>query len=445
MFAFTYSAAILAIINLGFAAFLIFKKWKIKLARYLVALFLTSTICLAGNVFADISYTENLFIFWAGTSLIGAIFAMAVYANLIEVFTGHPITKLKIALIYIPGIILSLFAYSKYSITEINFPYNMAAESTAGSLYCYVLVYTVLLWIFSLIRVIQMHQKATITQKAQISYIFVGFGIASLCTMFCNAILPLFGNTAYFTLGPQSIVFLSITLTYSILKHGLLNIKIIIQKSLIYSLLIITVIGLYLIFISLITSLITFTGIKYHFIASLFAALFGAIGVPPLKKYLKRKTDKIFFKDRVPYTDAVHALSSAMNLSLDLHDLLKRTAETLCVIFKPNEIKIFLNREKILLHKKNSHNSRITIINDADFEILPADDDSMLVNAEYDSITLAQVFIGEKLSGDIYLPEDRQILQTFSGQFAMALQKTFYFEKMKKHAKKLEKILSDKK
>lgn len=449
MFAFTYSAAILSIVNLGFAAFLFILYWrknkKQHIIKYLILLLVTSAIWLLGNAISDITTNFNDLVLWGGIALIAGNLTMASYLCIVEYFVYERISKCKFIIFFLPVIIMSLFAFTKYNIYDAIFPFNKPAISITGELYWVVLSYIFFTWFYSLIIVIKKIKTATTIQRAQINYIFFGFAFQFVGAIICTFILPFMGNNSYFTLSPQFIIFLNGAIAYAILKHRLIDVKIIIQKSLVYSLIIIVVVGIYLLIISLITSLITLTGIKYHFIASLFAALFGAIGVPPLKKYLKRKTDKIFFKDRVPYADAVHALSSAMNLSLDLHDLLKRTAETLCTIFKPNEIKIFLNRENILLHKKNSHNSRITILSDAEFEILPADDDSMLVNAEYDSITLAQVFIGEKLSGDIYLPEDRQILQTFSGQFAMALQKTFYYEKMKKHAEKLENLLSNKK
>ncbi|MCX6782013.1 MAG: hypothetical protein NTW66_02775 [Candidatus Magasanikbacteria bacterium] len=432
MFAFTYSAAILAIINLGFAAFLIVKKWEIKLARYLAALFASSTICLVGNALADISYTEKSLIFWAGTALIAAIFAMAIYANLIEVFTGHSITILKFALIYVPAIVLSLFAYSKYSITGTNFPFNKAAESTTGPLYFFVLGYTIILWIFSLIRVVEMRRKATVVQRAQISYIFLGFGLASLGTMLCNAILPLFGNISYFTLGPQCIIFLSAALAYTILKHGLLNIKVVIQKSIIYSVIIGAIIGFYLLIINTALIWLDLSQSVSYPIASLLAALVGAIGIPPINKFLQKKTDKIFFKDHISYSEAMYNLSLALNLNIDLNSLIESTAEELYKIFKPTGIKIYLVREKLLFERDGGPNT-IKISEEDLFEILPkGDDDELFVNAEHDGANLAQILIGEKKTGEIYLPEDREILNTFSFQFALALEKTNLFERLKK-------------
>lgn len=449
MFVFTYSAAILSIVNLGFAAFLFVLYWrknkKQHIVKYLILLLVASAIWLLSNAIADITATFNDLVLWGGIALIAGNLTMASYLCIVEFFVYERISKCKLIIFFLPVIVMGLFAFTKYNIYDAIFPFNKPAISITGELYWVVLSYIFFTWFYSLIIVIKKRKTATTIQKAQINYIFFGFAFQFVGAIICTFILPFMGNNNYFTFSPQFIIFLNGAIAYAILKHRLVDVKIIIQKSVIYLFLIATVIGAYLLAVCLLSLFASHYNSAYQPFAILLATLLGIIGVPYLKKYFKRKTDKIFFKDRVPYTDAVHAISSAMNLSLDLNDLLKRTAETLCTIFKPNEIKIFLYRENILLHKKNSHNSRITILNDAEFEILPTDDDSMLVNAEYDSNTLAQVFIGEKLSGDIYLPEDRQILQTFSGQFAMALQKTFYFEKMKKHAEKLEKLLSNKK
>ncbi len=431
MFAFTYSAAILAIINLGFAAFLIIKKREIRLAKYLAALLAASTICLLANALADVSYTEKSLIFWAGTALIGAIFAMAIYAHLIEVFTGHQNTVRKIIFIYFPAIILSSFAYSKFSIASTNFPFNKVAESTIGPLYLFVLSYTVILWIFSLARVVQMRRNATVVQRAQISYIFLGFAITSLGTMIFNAVLPLFGNITFFTLGPQCIVFLNAALAYSILKHGLLNFKIIIQKSIIYSVIIGAVIGFYLLIIN--TALIWLNlskSISYP-AASLLAAIVGAVSIPPINKFLQKITDKIFFKDHISYSEAMYNLSLVLNINIGLNSLLENTTKELYKTFKPTNLKIYLVREK-LLFERNSLARVANVSHEDSFEIMQSEnDDTLFVNAEHDGANLAQILIGEKITGEIYLPEDRDILNTFSFQFALALEKTFLFERLR--------------
>jgi len=439
MFLFTYSAAILSIICFGIAFYVIIHDHKNPLSRYFGLYVFFIAIFNGATAMADVSSTEANYRFWSGIVLLGGLFFIAFFICFTEYFTKKkPLTTTQQILIFTPAIIMSCLGFTRLLVDSVYFPANMPAQNTMGVLQYPILIYTFAGMSFVFSRLWTHIRNTTYKKKLQGIYITVGFLIVVTAAATFSVILPVFDEPRFFAIAPQFSIFMILLAAYAIFKHRLLNIKLIIQKSVIYLFLIFVVIGIYLLAISLLSMFAINYSSAYQPLAIIIAALLGATGVPILKKYLKRKTDKIFFKDHMPYSDAVHELSYSMNLNLGFNDLLNATTESLYKVFKPLKITIYLIKEKIICERECVPElKKIKIIHTDHFDILPDNSDKLYINAEHDGLVLAQIVIGEKISGDIYLPEDRSVLTTFSYQFAMALQKTQYFEKLKKSQKNI--------
>jgi hypothetical protein len=441
MFFFTYTAAVLAIICFGIAAFILLKSRRNPLAKYFGLYVLCVGIWVGANALADIATTDFTYRLWANLAMTGGVFFISFYICFAEyLISGKPLKKLKKALFFLPAIIFSILGFTtKLYVAETILLVDSPSQNTMGVLNTPIFIYVFGVLIFGFVRLLINISKTSYQKKQQSIYIAIGFFIILSAAAISSMILPFFGIYEYYTTGPQFAIFMILLAAYAVFKHCLLDIKLIIQKSVIYLILVGSVIGIYLAIICLVSSVATHLNSSFQPYAVLIAALFGAVGVPPLKKYLKRKTDKLFFKDHMPYSDAVHELSQSMNLNLELKDLLNYTTESLYKVFKPKKITIYLKREKLLYERNAVPELKKGVITKiTDFGQLPDDDDKLYINAEHDGMTLAQIIIDEKKSGDIYLPEDRSILTTFSYQFAMALEKTNYYEKVKKRAERLK-------
>lgn len=441
MFIFTYTAAILSIICFGVAFFILMRGYDNLLSRYLGLYVFSVAIFNGATALADVSVTELSYRFWSGLVLAGGLFFIAFFLCFTEYFTTEkPLTLAQKIIIFFPATIMACLGFTRLCVDEVFFPPNMPAQNTMGILQYPILIYTFSAMLFAFIRLMSHIRSTQYQKRLQSIYITVGFFVVLIAAATFSVILPVFGEYRFFSVAPQFSIFMIALAAYAIFKHKLLNIKLIIQKSVIYIILIGVVVGVYLIIVSLLSFSATFYNSSYQPLAVIAASFLGAVGVPPLKSFLKRKTDKLFFKDHMPYADAVNELSSVMNSNLEINDLLDSTASTLHSIFKPLDIKVYLIREKTLYEWSGSpFSTEARISKTEDFDFMPGDDDKLYVNAEHDGAILAQIVIGEKKSGDIYLPEDRSIMTTFSYQFAMALQKTFLFEQVKKHTEQLAK------
>lgn len=115
----------------------------------------------------------------------------------------------------------------------------------------------------------------------------------------CSSFLPMFGINFY----PHTMIFLptyALLLSYAIFKYQFLNLRIVLEKSIVYSLLIATVSIAYLAFV------ITFEKIVQHFLGysassiSLLSAFIIGIAIIPLRNKIQFFLDRSLFKGTQP-------------------------------------------------------------------------------------------------------------------------------------------------
>lgn len=386
---------------------------------------------IAGMFFYRSSSPESN-MFWCTILYVAATLIASSFLYFTYIFPSqkeHNIFYQMLFIISVNAAIIIMIIWPNLIIQSVTVRPGMEKAISFSKFYWFYFIYILSFFSYGFIRLFKKYRNCTGIKRSQIQYLLTGYALSANLAFATNLIMPWIGYFFLNWLGQiLTIIMVSFT-AYAIVRHQLLDIKIIIQKSIVYAILVGAIISLYLLIISVIPIWFTISNTSLHPLASLLSAFLGALGVPPLRKFLQRKTDKIFFKDHVPYADAVHRLGSVMNLNLDLNSLVNGTLNELCDIFKPKEIKIYLIREKKLFTRDCGPD--ITVTQEENFDLLPMNDDSLFINAEYDGVNSAQILIGEKRSGDAYLPEDRQIMTTFSYQFAMALQKTLLYEQLK--------------
>ena len=430
MFLFTYTAAILTIIFIGFAAFIFKKKPKDPVAKLLCINMLADGLWIGSNAMADISTTPGTLIFWSGMALIGASFFASTFLCFVDAFIHEKIPAKRSFFIYLlPSIFFSVFAFSKYSIADTFFPPGLPAQIAPGTLYNIFPLFLLITLLYCALRVAVTYRGSGSQKRKQIVYIDTGFIIAILGGVIFDAILPLKGEFRFYTLGPQFSIFLAIFSAYAILKHQLLDIKIVIQKGLIYTILLGAIVFVYLTLIFGLNLVIgDITGIRE--ISALLTIILGIFSVPIIDKYLKKITNPIFFKDTYDYSEAMRDLSEILNKNITVSEIAQKTSDKLKEIFKNRAVEI------ILLSEETSSSLRDKLASNEGSEKLSIP--ILLENKQLAFMTLEQ-----KISGDQYTNEDLNLLKTFANQAAVALQKAIFFEQIKTHSEDLEKKVEE--
>ncbi len=176
------------------------------------------------------------------------------------------------------------------------------------------------------------YRESTGRQKMQIRYVVAGTGIAAAFGSYFNLWLPWIGDTSLMWLGPHFSLFMIGFISYAIVKHRLMDIRLILSRTIVYSLLLASTLVLYTMLILLAQR---FFQDKTGYTTSIvIGSLLIALGFEPLKKLFQKTTEKIFFRGDLDPQRLLGELSEIFSRVRALDSLLKSTAQQLSNAFR---------------------------------------------------------------------------------------------------------------
>ncbi len=324
------------------------------------------------------------------------------------------------------------------------------------------------------------YKHSSINEKQQIKYFTLGSSLALFFAVFVDMILPaIFGIYSFQQIGPLSFLFLFGFTTYAIVKHNLMDIRIVIQRSILYFTLLSLVVGLYLLIAFVMGYVFHRTTNSTYLISACIATITGIFGVTPIKNYFTKITDKFFYKNKYNYSEAIEDLSKILNKNIRSEEIISKSIAKIKAYIKPDFIYFYLVEKNKIYNGENSQEPREKIsekllkgVESSTYEILKSSDIDYLLNQDqnfkptisalHNAKTFYQKYqielyvslktdnklvgimgIGKKLSGDEYSNDDIRLLKTFSYQAAVALEKAKYYEKVKNYSQDLEKQVEE--
>jgi len=312
----------------------------------------------------------------------------------------------------------------------------------------------------SVIHIITKTRTLRGLERQQVRFVLAGIIGLAIAGSIPNLILPFITNdNRYAPLGGLASLFLTTSTTYAILRYRLLDIKVVLRAGLIYS---VTIGFLSLAFASLVPMLERALSHFFpHGVGSFLMAFVIALAFQPVRRVVQRWVDRRFFKSvydfRVALREAGNALASATSsasLLSTLEDGLSRT-------LRPSGIAIFLPERDATLEPATVSGQWDRLP-----EYLAADDLMLQYARQTDDVLLADellrkadaptglgeymqgtgialaiplitahnlvgiIFLGEKLSGDMYTTEDIGLLRILGKQAAVALDNVHHYEEM---------------
>ncbi|MGD0782374.1 MAG: histidine kinase dimerization/phospho-acceptor domain-containing protein, partial [Candidatus Aminicenantales bacterium] len=243
-------------------------------------------------------------------------------------------------LLYIPPVMLAgffssllAFAYIKASIGAFNF-----FEGAYFFLRLYMIVYFAAA-VLHLARIGRRVQNDDL--KAQVQWVFFGL-IAGMSpfllfyelpkALLGRAILSESGTAVFFLIIPAA-------LAIAIIKHRLFDVEVVINRSLVYSLLTISTAGLYLLVVLVLQKLFSSDRTLFSVIA-VFAA---AAAVHPAQLRIQNLVDRAFFRQKYDYRQAVLAFVRQAQLAAGRADLLDLFLSALRAVLAPEKAGIFVH------------------------------------------------------------------------------------------------------
>lgn len=284
--------------------------------------------------------------------------------------------------------------------------------------------------------------KRRVQIKYGIAAAFVGF-VFGLTNFF-----PLYGIAVY-PVGHIGSFIASSLIVFSIIKYTFMDIEVVIKKSIVYSTATAFIAACYVVVIMFGHDLLSSRNLTNGWSSGLtiLAVCFIAFAFEPIRSGVQNVVDRVFFKTRYDYTEAIKKFSRMVVTILDLDVLLHRTVETIEKTLLVSEMVIFLREPgtgDYAIHafsgaddawvagwKYKAADPLIkrlkTRPNQVGEEYSDRIAGRIVVSLDIEEELTGFIILGDKKSGEVYSPGDFELLKTLSDQLAIAVENAWLY------------------
>jgi PAS domain S-box-containing protein len=317
------------------------------------------------------------------------------------------------------------------------------------------------------------YRRSTGLLRLQIRYLILAFAIPSALVTVTNLIIPLtLGTSAPGKYGPFSSLLLLALIGHAIIRHRLMDIRVVIKRSAVYLAAFVAA-GVILITLLVSSNLILHDEQRTP-VREIVLALAVALFFSPLKTQIQRTFDRYLYREPYDYQRTIRESSRALADTIELpkllsyiHDLVERTlrpervgiylieeddAEFELAVSHPDRefparmfqssallTKITRERELVfgdeLVYGPASASNRLL----GELQRLKVEVVVPLIEQEQ---VIGLLCLGEKRSGDPYFSNDADLLTTLANQSAVAIRNAQVHQRVIQMNEELQKILS---
>ena len=232
---------LICIILMLVLAFIIYRNKEKKISnKIFFFLIVSATVWIFANLVANLACSNinvNLLL-WNRLSLLGPAFLPLL---LILFSSSFPENKIEIKPPYIWLLSLATLFIVAFIPTSLNVKtveiinaQNCQINFVPGPLYTFISIYLFFGIIVTAWILIKKYIKAEFNEKKQIKFILIGLVSSALMGLLVSAVLPIFGYSQLITIGPATTLILIGFAAYAIIKHQLLDIRLIVAETATY-------------------------------------------------------------------------------------------------------------------------------------------------------------------------------------------------------------------
>ena len=321
--------------------------------------------------------------------------------------------------------------------------------------------------IIGLLFLIRTYRHSIGIERLQVKYCLIGLFFTSFFALICNLFLPMAGISELNWLGPPfTMIMLGFT-AYSIVRHRLMDINIVMKKGTTYVLLVL-LLFIPLLLMSILSQILFFGKINYLFSLTVFLLIFlGAILFERIKHGTEKAVEQILFRNRYNYRETLGEFSRAMVTILDLQSLSKKIIETITQTMRVEKASLFLwNEEKggyslfesknikmaastpllskndplphylqkmgeIIIREELAKGANISELNDLikKMSLLEAEVSIPFISKGQ---LIGMINLSHKFTKDVYSHEDIELLSTLANQTAIAIENARLYKDLKR-------------
>ena len=354
---------------------------------------------------------------------------------------------------YAAGAVLILLALFTDLIIEGNYQYFWGPYPKAGKLHFLCLLYAGYIWIYCIVQLYRGYTKNksrySIIDTNRIRYVFWAFLIGNSAAL---DYVPNYGYEFY-PIGFINVAVFTAVIVYAIVRHHLMDIEVIIKKTLVFASLFAILFGVF-VGITILTQEIIAGGRLLGLAISSFIII---LALRPLEDFLIKVTDKFLFQKKYDYRHLIgQFMDELKTMVLNAGDIAQSTLDFLNSSIRPDNSVIFMhnnftNKYDIIasvdFHDKNFklpdnalfieklreageivNLKRNKSFSDQELKELEAMGIHLIVPLIIHKELLGILGLGKKKSDEEYAEEDIEALSNLSGTLSIAINNAQLFD-----------------
>ncbi|MCL4529399.1 MAG: ATP-binding protein [Chloroflexi bacterium] len=376
---------------------------------------------------------------------------------LAEVFPDGIMSRKCVLCMLIPWVIMMLLAPTDLIVRGARFNAAGFINPEHGPLFPVsgAVMGAYIMW--GLVHLILKYRRLSGVHRVQMRYFAAGAGVFLVLAFLTNALLPVFHIIQFNLWGPLFSVIFVVAVAYAIVRHQFMDIRVVIQRGLLYATSIMLIAG---VFFGADLAIRRFTDLA-GWADDVVAAVIGAFGFIWFRRAFGRVTDPIFFRNDYRYVDAVHELGPLLQSTIDLEKLLHALDAFLMRTIKPERVMFAIMRSNdtaaapiIRSFFHNATNNGQT--GNVDSETVagaidrvfkeglrePTMEGEGLVRAVIPLIghkgPVGVVLLGKKLSDDVFRTKDGELLSVMAHHAGMAIENAELYAASLRYGEELE-------
>jgi signal transduction histidine kinase len=293
--------------------------------------------------FAVAAHEPSRILIWAR---IGFAFAAAIpFSMLRMVEAASSSYRPRPLSVFVPPILCVLFVLASFTplIVVRAFPGFQRPHLVYGPLHKFFGVYFIICFVSGLYTLWRTLSASSGANRLRLRYLLLGIALTGIGATTTNLFIPLLWNSSrYSFLGPYfSLLFFSFS-AHAIIRHRLLDTKIVIRRGVVYLCALLTSAFLFVLVADVIGRTAGYDRGRIPLHHALLAALGLAILFQPLKASLQRWLNKYVYREAYDYQRTVRDASRRLSTMLELDPLLRYLTSVIQATFRAESVAVYL-------------------------------------------------------------------------------------------------------
>ena len=330
-------------------------------------------------------------------------------------------------------------------------------------------IYFLLCFLLALFTLWRTMRSTAGVRKLQLRYLLLGILLGGAGAITTNLVIPLIWTTSkYSFLGPYFSLLVVSFSAHAIIRHRLMDIRVVIRQGAVYVSAIVASVSVFLVFVQLYQYASGFDTSNIPLAEALVLSIIVAILFQPLKSWIQRSFNRYVYREKYDLQRTLRESSRRLSSTLDLESLLQYLSVTIESTFKAEAVSVYLldtqkrvylvnqrpsgspwvtsnaespisdnsaivqflrQERRPLVHEEAIRQPLSTLINRAATELRTVHGDVAFPLMEDRSLA-GVVVVGARRSGDPYFSEDVDLLSTLVSQAAVAVKNAHLYREV---------------